>query len=235
MNKLRNACILVVDDEPKYVKTIKIILEANGYSVITARDGESAVTLAASESPDLILLDVRMPQLNGHEACRRIREFSLAPVLMLSALAQKTDIVKGLDAGADDYITKPFSTEELLARVRAALRRVENRDNQSTEPIFQTGALRLDYASQRVFIAEQEIKLTATEYRLLCELAHSAGRIVSSETILENVWGPGYAGEDQLIPRVIHRLRRKIEPDAENPRYVITRPGLGYILETSTE
>lgn len=223
--------ILIADDEPKYAYALQAILKGEGYEPLIARDGAAAVETAAREAPEVILLDVRMPRLNGFEACRRIREFSLAPIIMLTARAEKSDVVQGLEAGADDYVTKPFSTEELLARVRAALRRAGYGAPPSPEPDFQAGDLRVDYAAQRVFVAGQEVRLTATEYRLLCELTRAAGRIVPPELILENVWGPGYAGEDQLITRLIYRLRQKIEADPATPRFILTRPGQGYCLE----
>ena len=222
--------ILVVDDEPKYILGIQAILEASGYEVLTARDGQTAVNLAAHESPQLILLDVRMPGLDGYEACRRIREFSTVPVIMLTALAEVADKVKGLELGADDYITKPFSTAELIARVQAALRRPGVASSTEPQSVWQLGELLVDLAQQRVYVNEREITLTATEYRLLCELMRQAGHVLSLEHLLENVWGPGYEGEDRLVWREIHRLREKIEPDPHAPRYLQTRPGLGYIL-----
>ena len=166
-----------------------------------AQDGAAAVEAAERDAPELILLDVRMPKLDGIEACRRIREFSMAPIIMLTARAQESDVVLGLEAGADDYVTKPFSLEELLARVRAALRRADHSAPLASEPTFSAGGLCVDYAAQRVFVAQREVRLTSTEYRLLCELTRAAGRIVPPEIVLENVWGPGYAGEDRLITR----------------------------------
>jgi DNA-binding response OmpR family regulator len=228
-NKLR---ILIADDEPKYLYILQALLGGEGYETLAAQDGAATVELAEREALGLILLDVRMPKLNGFEACRRIREFSMVPIIMLTARAEKSDVVQGLEAGADDYVTKPFSTEELLARVKAALRRSGAGAASLPAAAFQAGDMRVDYAAQRVFVAQQEVRLTATEYRLLCELARAAGRIVPPEIILENVWGPGHAGDDQLIPHIIHRLRQKIEADPRVPRIIITRPGQGYCLET---
>jgi two-component system, OmpR family, KDP operon response regulator KdpE len=227
-NKLR---ILIADDEPKYVFILQALLEGEGYETVVARDGAAAVEAAAREAPELILLDVRMPKLDGFEACRRIRETSLTPIIMLTARAQKSDVVEGLKAGADDYVTKPFSTDELLARVQAALRRAAYAAP-SPAPSFQAGDLRVDYISRRVYVAGREVRLTSTEYRLLCELTGAVGRIVPPETILENVWGPGYTGDEHLIPQFIHRLRRKLEADTGSPRLIVTRPGQGYCLET---
>lgn len=222
--------ILVADDEPRYVRAIKFNLEASGYDVITAPDGETAVELAADHTPDLILLDVRMPRLDGFGACQRIREFSAVPIIMLTAMAEDADKVKGLDLGADDYVTKPFSAEELLARVRAALRRGRLSAQPDPSPAFQTGDLRIDYAQQRVSMAGQEVRLTPIEYRLLVELAQHAGRVLLPEYLLEKVWGTGYEGEVQLVWQAIHRLRQKLEPAPRAPRYIQNRPGIGYLL-----
>jgi len=222
--------ILVVDDEPRYVQAIQINLEASGYEMLTARDGQTAIELAATEEPDLILLDIRMLGLDGYEVCRRIREFSAVPIIMLTALAEDADKVKGLDIGADDYVTKPFSADEILARVRAVLRRVELSERQNPCPTFQAGDLLVDFAQQRVFACGQEANLTPTEYRLLCELVRQAGRVLVPEYLLEKVWGMGYEAENHLLWQAVHRLRRKIERDPRNPKYIQTRPGIGYVF-----
>jgi DNA-binding response OmpR family regulator len=222
--------ILVVDDEPRYVRAIQVNLEASGYEVLAAGDGQTAMDLAASEEPALILLDIRMPGLDGYEVCRRIREFSAVPIIMLTALAEDADKVKGLDIGADDYVTKPFSADELLARVRSTLRRIELSGRQEPRPTFQSGDLLVDFARQRVFVCDQEANLTPTEYRLLCELVGQAGRVLVPEYLLEKVWGMGYEGENRLLWQAIHRLRRKIERDPRSPQYIQTRPGIGYVF-----
>jgi two-component system KDP operon response regulator KdpE len=222
--------VLVVDDEPRYVWAIRINLEARGYSVLTADTGLGAIKMAASRSPDLILLDIRLPDLDGFEACRRIRQFSSVPVIMLTALAQEADKVKGLDAGADDYLTKPFGVEELLARVRAGLRRASYAGGQPTDPVFVSGTLRVDMAQQRVSVGDREVHLTATEYRLLCELVRHAGKILVPAHLLERVWGMGYESEFSLLRQAIHRLRRKIEPDPDHPQFIHTRHNLGYLF-----
>ncbi len=225
--------ILVVDDEPRYVRAIQVNLEASGYEVLTASDGRKTIELAASKELDLILLDVRMPGLNGYEACQRIREFSTVPIIMLTALADNADKVKGLDAGADDYVTKPFSADELLARVRAVLRRAELAESPEPRPSFQAGDLLVDFAQQRVFVRGSEVNLTPTEYRLLCELVKQAGRVLVPEYLLEKVWGVGYEGENRLLWQVVHRLRQKIERDPRDPQYIQTRPGTGYVFLAS--
>ena len=171
-----------------------------------------------------------MPGLDGFEVCRRIRQFSAVPIIMLTGLAEDADKVKGLETGADDYVTKPFSAAELLARVRATLRRVELSERKDPSPVFEAGDLRVDLAQQRVFVYGQEVDLTPTEYRLLCELVKEAGRVLVPEHLLEKVWGMGYEGENHLVWQVVHRLRRKIERDPRNPQYIQTKPGIGYVF-----
>jgi len=225
--------ILVVDDEPRYVRAIKVNLEASGYEVVTATDGQSAVELAAQVEPDLVLMDVRMPRLTGFEACQRIREFSQVPIIMLTALAEETDKVKGLDLGADDYITKPFGAEELLARVRAVLRRAQEAQALPALAVFRVGELQVDFVKRRIFVREQEVSLTPTEYRLLAELARHAGQVLLPSYLLDAVWGAGYAGEERLVWQAIHRLRHKIERDPHQPEYIVNKPGIGYFIATA--
>ena len=227
---MRKVRILVAEDEPRYVWAIRTNLEARNYEVITASDGQQAVQLAADAQPDLVLLDIKMPGMNGYEACRRIREFSTMPIIMITAMAEEADKVLGLDSGADDYVTKPFSVPELLARVRAALRRAELTEAPQSDACFEAGELRVDLAKQRVFVREQEIALTPTEYRLLCELVKQPGRVLVPAYLTERVWGPGYEEADRLIRQAIHRLRRKLEADPRNPKFIHTRSGMGYIF-----
>ncbi len=221
--------ILVVDDEPRYIRAIQVNLESRGYQVISADNGQSAVEMAANEAPDLILLDVKMPGADGFEVCRRIRQFSDVPIIMLTAKAETTDKVKGLDAGADDYVTKPFSVPELLARIRAAMRRGETQEKVEATTI-RIGRLLVDLIQKRVFVDEQEVSLTPTEYRLLVELVRHPGQIMVPDVLLERVWGIDYEGGTLLLRQTIHRLRLKIERDHEKPEYIQTRPGIGYIL-----
>lgn len=226
------ASILVVDDEPRYVRAIQFNLEASGYEVLVARDGWAAIELTASEESDLVILDIRMPGLDGYEICRQIRQFSGVPIIMLTALAQDTDKVKGLDTGADDYVTKPFSAEELLARVRAVLRRAKGREQPGSEPVFRAGDLLVDFARRRVFTHCRELKLSPIEYQLLCELVQNADRVLVPDYLLRQVWGTGYEGETHLLWQAMHRLRRKIERDPKEPQYIQTRSGIGYIFVT---
>lgn len=229
MNK-QTSRILIVDDEPKYVYIVKLNLEARGYEVLTANNGQTAVEMAASENPDLIVLDVRMPGMTGFEVCQQIRQFSAVPIIMLTALVEDSDKVLGLDLGADDYVTKPFSIEELVARVKATLRRVKLDDQLKKTDHHQVGNFHIDRVQQRLYIDNEEVPLTATEYHLLSELVYQAGRIVISEHLLEAVWGMGYEKEDRVLRQAIYRLRQKIERDPKNPQYIQTRSGLGYIF-----
>jgi DNA-binding response OmpR family regulator len=234
MNGIKKDCILVVDDDPRYVRLLKVNLEASGYTVIVAKDGQTAITLAASDAPDLILLDIMMPAVNGYMVCEKIREFSTAPIVMLTALGETEDKVKGLGLGADDYITKPVSIKEVLARVHAALRR--SRIGQSElQPAFEDGNLRVDFVAQRVFIAAEEIDLTPTEYRVLCELVTHAECVLSPQYLLERVWGASHEEDTHLVWQVIHRLRQKIEVDPNAPCYIHTRPGIGYVFTLAEE
>jgi DNA-binding response OmpR family regulator len=223
--------ILIADDEPQYVWMLRFNLEASGYEVLSATNGQMAVNLAAAENPDLAILDIRMPEMDGYEVCRRLREFSTLPIILLTALAEPDDKVIGLDAGADDYVTKPFSIEELLARVRAVLRRKAFANAGYSHPVFQTRDLQIDFVARQVRLGKRELALTPNEYRLLCELARVAGQVLSPEEILESVWGPGYDDQGRLVWQLIHRLRQKIEPDPQAPRYILSKPGLGYYLD----
>lgn len=223
--------VLIVDDEPRYVRLIAVNLEGSGYETLAARDGKSAVDLAASQKPDLVLLDIGLPVLDGFEVCRRIREFSASPIIMLTAKAGEADKVRGLDAGADDYLTKPFGPAELLARIRAVLRRVTLADEQRPSPRFSSGGLNIDFAQHRVHVGGRDVSLSPTEYKLLAELAKNAGRIVPTETLLHRIWGPEYGEETQHVRLYVSRLRQKIEADPEHPRWVTTRPGIGYMLQ----
>ena len=224
--------ILAVDDEPRYLWAIQAVLEGVGYKTLSASNGRAALDLVAVEQPDLVLLDVKMPVMNGYEACQRIREFSTVPIIMLTALAEEADKVRGLDVGADDYVTKPFGAQELLARVRAVLRRVELAEVSETSPVFRAGDLEVNFAQQLVTVRGQEASLTATEYRLLCELAKAPNRVLVCDYLLEKVWGDEYRGENHMLRQVIYRLRHKIERDPKNPEHIQNRPGIGYVFVT---
>lgn len=222
--------VLVVDDEARYLWAIRLNLEARGYLVLEAQDGETALDIAVTECPDLVLLDIRMPGMDGLEVCRGIREFSTVPIIMLTAMAQDEDKVRGLDMGADDYITKPFSSDELLARVRAVLRRVELSEQDEPQPVFRAGNLEVDFAKQQVFLEGEAVHLTPIEYRLLSELVRYPGRVLVPDYLLEKVWGVGHEGENRLLRQAIHRLRRKIEPESNEQQLIQNRPAVGYVF-----
>jgi DNA-binding response OmpR family regulator len=231
----RKTRVLAVDDEPRYIWAIRAVLEGVGYETLAANDGATALELAAVEAPDLILLDIRLPDMDGYTICQRIREFSKVPIIMLTALVDEADKVRGLDAGADDYVTKPFGAPELLARVRAVLRRVEFSEAPSPSTVVRAGDLAIDLAQQCVTMRGQEVSLSATEYRLLCEFAKQPQRLLVPEYLLERVWGPGYEEENHMLRQAIYRLRRKIEPDPASPQYIQTRPGMGYLFGVDTQ
>ena len=232
----RKKCILVVDDEPRYLRLVEINLDANGYHVQTATNGKQSIEMVASCQPDLVLMDVMMPIMDGFTACERIREFSEVPIIIVTAKTEEPDRVRGLDAGADDYILKPFSSQELLARVRAVLRRAERSAPFGFEQVvFRHHELEIDVPKARVCCNGEEIRLTATEYRLLVTLAGSRGRLVTPEELLTRVWGSEYRDERDVLWVGLSRLRQKIEPDPKNPIHIITRQGLGYIFPIQSE
>lgn len=222
--------ILVVDDEPRVVRLVSEVLKAVGFQVIAAAKGESAIEMVALEQPDLVLLDVLLPRgPDGYEVCRRIREFSDVPVIMLTAKAQETDMLRGFDVGADDYLTKPFSAKELVARVRAVLRRSQ-RPEEITTATLQCGELEINFAKRTVKVRGERVSLTRTEYELLRQLALNANRVILHQDLLTNVWGLEYRNDVDYLRAYIRYLRRKLEADSANPRYIITSPGTGYML-----
>ena len=222
--------ILVVDDEPRYLRLLEANLKTEGHEVFTAADGAQALDLFSSHPFDLVLLDVLMPRMDGFEVCQRIRAFSNVPIMILTAKGEEQDRVKGLDLGADDYLVKPFSATELLARVRAVLRRTQMPAGQAQERFFSHLDLRIDLARAEVWRGEQSVSLSATEYRLLLQFAHNVGKILTSEDLLTEVWGPEYRSDREILWVSIARLRQKLEEDAHNPRHVVTRSGLGYLM-----
>lgn len=222
--------ILVVDDEPRYVRLMEANLVAEGYQVLKAYDGQTAVEIVADKQPDLVLLDVMMPIINGFAACERIREFSNVPIIMVTAKGEEQDRVRGLDVGADDYIVKPFSATELLARVRAVLRRAQVSGSTFEQAIFNHNNLKIDLARAEVFKDDKMVFLSATEYRLLLQFVHNLGSILTSEDLLVNVWGPEYRDDKEILWVSISRLRQKLEDDPRNPQHIVTRSGLGYTM-----
>jgi two-component system alkaline phosphatase synthesis response regulator PhoP len=218
--------ILVVDDEARIVKLVRDYLERAGYDVLDARDGETALTLARLEHPDLIVLDLMLPGVDGLDICRRLRQESGVPIIMLTARVEEADRIVGLELGADDYVTKPFSPRELVARVRATLRRATGDVGPSN--IVRAGEVELDIASLATTVAGEPVDLTPTEFQILATLVRQPGRIFSREQLLEAVHGMTFDGYDRSIDSHIKNLRRKIEPDPRQPRYIQTIYGVGY-------
>ncbi len=220
--------ILIVDDELSIIKFLRANLQAKGYDVLTALDGAEALQTFEMELPDLMILDIMMPKLDGFEVCRRLREWSQIPIIMLSARGDVSDKVKCLDLGADDYITKPFGVSELIARVKAVSRRTEAAATIPDQPTFTSGDLKINFAQRLVTVAGKEVKLTPTEYSLLQEFVVNAGKVLTHKYLLNKVWGPEYREEKEYLHAFVHRLHRKLEPDRTEPRYLVGVPGVGY-------
>lgn len=228
--------ILVVDDEPKLVRLIQEVLTATGFEVQSTGSGEKAIEMVALERPDLILLDIILTgDADGYEVARRVREFSDVPIIMLTAKAKESDLLRGFDAGTDDYITKPFSSKELLARIRAVLKRAKNEAGEAAEAEINCGELRIDLARRRVTLAGEAVHLTRTEYNLLFELASHLNQVLLHAQLLTAVWGPEYRDDLDYLRAYVRYLRRKLEPDPANPRYIVTVQGVGYMLACPEE
>jgi two-component system KDP operon response regulator KdpE len=219
--------VLVVDDEPQIVRGLKVILRGAGYAVETASTKREALDTVAVRPPDAVVLDLVLPDGSGVDVCTEIREWSALPILVLSAVGDEREKVRALDAGADDYITKPFGTDELLARLRAVLRRSADEES---EPAIAAGDLVIDMAARRVTRAGQEVHLTPIEFDLLKTLARHRGKLVTHRHLLKEVWGPAYETETQYLRVHFAHLRAKLEPDPSKPRYIVTDPGVGYRL-----
>lgn len=226
------ASILIVDDEPEIRRAVVGGLRAQGYEVRTASDGEEALRLASVAAPDLVILDLMMPGMDGLEVCRRLRAWSDVPILVLSARAQERQKVQALDEGADDYLTKPFGMDELTARIRAALRR-RGRAQPADAPTFTAGDLMMEYARRLVFKGGRELKLTPHEYGILRYLTQNADRVVTHRQLLAAVWGPEDVEETQYLRVHVGHLRRKIEDVPARPRFIVTEPGVGYRFRTT--
>lgn len=219
--------ILVIDDEPKIQRAIRTILTEKGFKVTTASSGEEGLTLAAVNEPDIIILDLGLPDMDGVEVCDRLREWSQCPIIILSVRDSEHDKVAALDKGADDYLTKPFGIEELLARVRVALRHSAGRKDVQSKQV-KAGSITIDLVWHKVNLGEQEIKLTGTEYKLLAYLATNHGRVLTHQSILTHVWGQADADHTEYLRVYMRQLRKKLEVDPERPQYFLTEPGIGY-------
>jgi two-component system, OmpR family, KDP operon response regulator KdpE len=218
--------VLVVDDEPQILRALRATLRGAGYTVDTAATAEAALTAAATFPPEAVILDLVLPDGNGTDVCRELRTWSKAPVIVLSAVGEERQKIAALDAGADDYVTKPFSVDELLARLRAVLRR----RSPEQEPILEIGELRIDIAQRVVTVQGQRVKLSPHEFDLLRVLAQNRGKLLTHRALLREVWGPAYQVEAHYLHVYVSHLRKKIEPDPSSPRYLLTEPGAGYRL-----
>lgn len=222
---MNNAAILVIDDELQIRRLLEITLESNNFIVESADSAKEGLRIAASHPPDLIILDLGLPDVSGHIVLKKLREWYIKPVLILSAQSSEADIVSALDNGANDYLIKPFRTGELLARIRSALR---GRSAEENNPVIDCGELQIDLASRTVKKNNELIKLTATEYKLLSLFAQQEGKVLTHQYLLREVWGPGYINQSQYLRVFIAQLRKKIETDPNRPAYIITESGVGY-------
>jgi two-component system, OmpR family, KDP operon response regulator KdpE len=222
--------ILIMEDQPRVVRLVREVLQAAGYQVLAATSGQAAIEMVALEQPDLVLLDILIPQgPDGYEVCRRIREFSDVPVIMLTAKAQESDLLRGFDVGADDYLTKPFSAKELVARVGALLRRAR-RPEEVVSAVVECGELQIDFARRSVQVRGETVSLTPTEFELLRQLALHPNRVLLHHELLSRVWGPEYRDDVDYLRAYVRYLRRKLEADPAQPRYIQTCHGAGYML-----
>ena len=228
MSRIRRPRILVVDDEPGIIRALQTSLEANGFETLAATNGSEALEAIDEELPDLLILDIIMPKMDGFEVCRRVRQLSEIPIIMLSARKSEEDKVRCLNLGSDDYISKPFSMNELVARVKAVLRRTTGIGTTSAQPSFTCGSLTIDFAKRRVTIAGNEVRLTPTEFSLLQELTLNADKVLTHTHLLKTVWGPEYGQEREYLRVFAGRLRAKLEPNPLDPKYIVNVPGVGY-------
>jgi two-component system KDP operon response regulator KdpE len=228
---LSGARVLVVDDEPQFLRALKTSLRGAGYDVETATSAAEALTSIGLDPPDALILDLVLPDRRGTEVCRELREWSELPVIVVSAVGEESEKIAALDAGADDYVTKPFAIGELLARLRAALRR----SGPTGSPIVEVGEIRVDLDKHTVSVAGRAVHLTPREFELLRLFVQNEGRLLTHRAILRNVWGPAYQGESSYLHVHISQLRRKIEPDPTRPRYLVNEPGAGYRLVDPTK
>ena len=222
--------ILIIEDEPPIRRVLYATLQASGYQVIAAATGQEGCSQAAMRQPALILLDLGLPDLDGLEVTRRLREWATMPIIVLSARGRESDKIAALDAGADDYVTKPFGMGELLARIRVALRHVAHHTQEPDAPVFTVGQLRVDLARRNVSVAAQPVHLTPIEYKLLATLVHYAGKVVTHRQLLHEVWGEHAVHDPHYLWVYMSQLRHKIEPEPARPRYLLTESGVGYRL-----
>ena len=224
--------VLVVDDERAIRRYLHAALNAQGYAVFEAANGSESMNAVISSKPDLIILDLGLPDIDGIEITRRLREWSQVPIIVLSVREQESDKIAALDAGADDYLTKPFSTGELMARIRLAMRHTLQTDS---KPVFEEGDLKVDLSRRQVSLSGREVSLTPTEYNLLRLLVQNAGKVITHRQLLRQIWGSAYESETHLLRVNMSNLRRKIEPDPVRPHFIVTEPGIGYRLRVNLD
>jgi two-component system alkaline phosphatase synthesis response regulator PhoP len=228
----RRQNILVVDDDPRLLRLVRVNLERAGFTVSTAANGAAAYDELSANPPEAVVLDITMPGIDGFTLTHQIREISNVPIIILTALSEQSQKVKGLEIGADDYITKPFDPDELVARLRALLRRTGMGTQEQTDSVFEAGELKIDFVRRKVERSGEVVKLTPTEYKLLQVLAQQAGKVIPHTDLLSKVWGPEYRDDTDYLWVYIRYLRQKLEKDPSNPRYIVSVPGFGYRLET---
>jgi two-component system KDP operon response regulator KdpE len=226
-----NGTVLVVDDEPQIVRALRINLSARGYRVITAHDGTAALRAVAETKPDVVVLDLGLPDMDGNEVIAGLRGWTTVPIIVLSARGDSSDKVRALDAGADDYVTKPFGMDELLARLRAAFRRSTVSTSDDVDAVVETSSFTIDLAAKKVRKDGKEVHLTKTEWGVLELLVRNRGRLVAQKQLLHDVWGPSYETESHYLRVYLAQLRRKLEPEPSRPRHLLTEPGMGYRFE----
>ena len=224
--------ILVFEDEPQMQKFLRASLTAEGYRTLEATSGKEGIELARTHNPDLVLLDLGLPDMDGMDVTKALREWSAKPIVVISARGQEEDKVRALDLGADDYLTKPFGTGELLARIRVAIRHSSRAKEESTEPLLQIGELGIDLDRRRVVVSGREVHLTPNEYKLFAYLMKHAGKVLTHRQLLKEVWGAAYASQTHYLRVYMVQLRHKLEADPTRPRYLVTEPGVGYRLKT---
>jgi len=227
--------ILLIEDEPQMRRFLRITLKSQGYRLVESETGNDGMTQAAARNPDVVLLDLGLPDLDGLEVTKRLREWTQTPIIVISAREQEQDKVRALDAGADDYLTKPFNAGELLARIRVALRHASRRDASQQEPVFVLDNMRVDLAKRQVFVGEAEVHLTPIEYKLLMVMVRHAGKVITHNQLLKEVWGPVHVNEVQYLRVYMTQLRHKLEADPARPRFLLNEPGIGYRLKYEPE
>jgi two-component system KDP operon response regulator KdpE len=227
--------ILLVEDEPQMRRFLRITLQTQGYRLVEAATAREGLMQATTRNPDVVLLDLGLPDLDGLEVTKRLREWTQTPIIVISAREQEQDKIKALDAGADDYLTKPFNAGELMARIRVALRHVALHGTAQQEPVFTLYNLRVDLAQRQVFVDDKEVHLTPIEYKLLTVLIRHAGKVITHNQLLKEVWGPAHVNEVQYLRVYMTQLRHKLEADPARPRFLMNEPGIGYRLKYDPE